>query len=111
MAPLTFADTHNMVVFLSKSDASADFDQILDFLNAQVIQYALMVGNGYSRNGQKPGKKRQNQTQNGKDRKRRSKSKPEDISQTFGQQKSTLKVKVNPGNVKVNPDKKTKAEK
>nr|GEV40907.1 hypothetical protein [Tanacetum cinerariifolium] len=29
---------------------------------------------------------------------------------TFGQQKSTLKVKVNPGNVKVNPDK-TEAEK
>nr|GEY40546.1 uncharacterized mitochondrial protein AtMg00810-like [Tanacetum cinerariifolium] len=62
-------------------------------------------GNGYSRNEQKPGKKRQNQTQNGKDRKRRSKSKPKDKSQTFGQQKSTLKVKVNPGNVKVNPDK------
>nr|GEW59540.1 hypothetical protein [Tanacetum cinerariifolium] len=43
MAPLTFADTRNMVVFLSKSDASAGFDQIVDFLNAQVIQYALMV--------------------------------------------------------------------
>nr|GEY70330.1 hypothetical protein [Tanacetum cinerariifolium] len=43
MAPLTFYDTHNMVAFLSKSDASAGFDQILDFLNAQVIQYALMV--------------------------------------------------------------------
>nr|GFB37461.1 hypothetical protein [Tanacetum cinerariifolium] len=28
MAPLTFADTHNMVAYLSKSDASADFDQI-----------------------------------------------------------------------------------
>nr|GEW24205.1 hypothetical protein [Tanacetum cinerariifolium] len=43
MAPLTFADTHNMVVFLSKSDASVGFDQIVDFLNAQVIQYALTV--------------------------------------------------------------------
>nr|GEV87007.1 hypothetical protein [Tanacetum cinerariifolium] len=43
MAPLTFADTHNIVVFLSKSDASAGFDQIVDFLNGQVIQYALMV--------------------------------------------------------------------
>nr|GEV88110.1 hypothetical protein [Tanacetum cinerariifolium] len=43
MAPLTFADTHNMVAFLSKSDASAGFDQVVDFLNAQVIQYALMV--------------------------------------------------------------------
>nr|GEU43680.1 hypothetical protein [Tanacetum cinerariifolium] len=31
-----------MVAFLSKSDASAGFDQIVDFLNAQVIQYALM---------------------------------------------------------------------
>nr|GEZ06851.1 hypothetical protein [Tanacetum cinerariifolium] len=28
MAYLTFADTHNMVAYLSKSDASADFDQI-----------------------------------------------------------------------------------
>nr|GEZ33849.1 xylulose kinase-1 [Tanacetum cinerariifolium] len=32
-----------MVAFLSKSDASAGFDQIVDFLIAQVIQYALMV--------------------------------------------------------------------
>nr|GEY86098.1 hypothetical protein [Tanacetum cinerariifolium] len=37
MAPLTFVDTHNMVVFLSKSDASAGFDQVVYFLNAQVI--------------------------------------------------------------------------
>nr|GEZ54124.1 hypothetical protein [Tanacetum cinerariifolium] len=43
MAPLTFADTHNMIAFLSKSDASAGFDQIVDFLNAQFIHYALMV--------------------------------------------------------------------
>nr|GEW00192.1 ribonuclease H-like domain-containing protein [Tanacetum cinerariifolium]GEW13229.1 ribonuclease H-like domain-containing protein [Tanacetum cinerariifolium] len=43
MANLTFADTHNMVAFLSKSDASAGFYQIVDFFNAQVIQYALMV--------------------------------------------------------------------
>nr|GEX89830.1 hypothetical protein [Tanacetum cinerariifolium] len=43
MANLTFADMYNMVAFLSKSDASADFDQIVDFFNAQVIQYALMV--------------------------------------------------------------------
>nr|GEW25924.1 hypothetical protein [Tanacetum cinerariifolium] len=43
MAPLTFADTHNMIAFLSKSDASVGFNQIVDFLNAQVIQYALMV--------------------------------------------------------------------
>nr|GEX62103.1 hypothetical protein [Tanacetum cinerariifolium] len=43
MANLTFADTHNIVAFLSKSDTSIGFDQIVDFLNAQVIQYALMV--------------------------------------------------------------------
>nr|GEU75301.1 hypothetical protein [Tanacetum cinerariifolium] len=43
MAPLTFADTHNMVAFLSKSDASEGFDQIMDFLNAHTIQYALVV--------------------------------------------------------------------
>nr|GEZ82289.1 hypothetical protein [Tanacetum cinerariifolium] len=43
MANLTFADTHNIVAYLSKSDASIGFDQIVDFLNTQVIQYALMV--------------------------------------------------------------------
>nr|GEX98079.1 hypothetical protein [Tanacetum cinerariifolium] len=43
MASLTFADTHNMIAFLSKSDTSAGFDQRVDFLNAQVIHYALMV--------------------------------------------------------------------
>nr|GEU63827.1 hypothetical protein [Tanacetum cinerariifolium] len=43
MAPLIFADTHNTVAFLSKSDTSAGFDQVVDFLNAHVIQYALMV--------------------------------------------------------------------
>nr|GEX00046.1 hypothetical protein [Tanacetum cinerariifolium] len=40
---LTFADTHNMIAFLTKSDASEGFEQIIDFLNAHVIQYALMV--------------------------------------------------------------------
>nr|GEZ39061.1 hypothetical protein [Tanacetum cinerariifolium] len=43
MAPITFADTHNMIAFLTKSDASEGFDQIVDFLNAHTIQYALMV--------------------------------------------------------------------
>nr|GEX93813.1 hypothetical protein [Tanacetum cinerariifolium] len=43
MANLTFANTHNMVAFLSKSDASRGFDQIVDFLNTKVIQYALVV--------------------------------------------------------------------
>nr|GEX19067.1 hypothetical protein [Tanacetum cinerariifolium] len=32
-----------MIAFFTKSDASEGFDQIVDFLNAQVIQYALMV--------------------------------------------------------------------
>nr|GEW94133.1 putative reverse transcriptase domain-containing protein [Tanacetum cinerariifolium] len=77
----------------------------LIFTLMMTMCYGRILGNGYSRNGQKPGKKRQNQTQNGKDRKRRSKSKPEDKSQTFGQQKSTLKVKVTLANVKVNLDK------
>nr|GEW08963.1 hypothetical protein [Tanacetum cinerariifolium] len=40
---LTFADTHNMIAFLTKSDTSEGFDQIVNFLNAHVIQYALMV--------------------------------------------------------------------
>nr|GEV39854.1 hypothetical protein [Tanacetum cinerariifolium] len=40
---LTFADTHNVIAFLTKSDASERFEQIIDFLNAQVIQYALIV--------------------------------------------------------------------
>nr|GEW39091.1 hypothetical protein [Tanacetum cinerariifolium] len=43
MAPFTFADTHNMVLFLCKLDASEGFDQIVDFLNAHTIQYALLV--------------------------------------------------------------------
>nr|GFB53210.1 hypothetical protein [Tanacetum cinerariifolium] len=43
MAPLTFANTHNMVAFLSKSGASEGFDQIVDFLNAHTIKYALVV--------------------------------------------------------------------
>nr|GEZ47703.1 xylulose kinase-1 [Tanacetum cinerariifolium] len=43
MALLTFADTHNMIAFLTKSDASEGFDQIVDFLTAHPIQYALMV--------------------------------------------------------------------
>ncbi|GJU92468.1 hypothetical protein Tco_1304891 [Tanacetum coccineum] len=43
MELLTFVDTHNMVAYLSKSDASEGFDQILDFLNASTIRYALIV--------------------------------------------------------------------
>nr|GEV57429.1 hypothetical protein [Tanacetum cinerariifolium] len=42
---LTFADTHNMITLLTKSDASEGFEQIINFLNASVIQYALMQVN------------------------------------------------------------------
>nr|GEY00613.1 hypothetical protein [Tanacetum cinerariifolium] len=40
---LTFSDTHNMIAFLTKSDASEGFDQIIYFLNASSIKYALTV--------------------------------------------------------------------
>ncbi|GJT76344.1 hypothetical protein Tco_1043069 [Tanacetum coccineum] len=43
MANLKFADTHNMVAFLSKPAESDGFEQIVDFLNAQPIRYALTV--------------------------------------------------------------------
>nr|GEY19007.1 xylulose kinase-1 [Tanacetum cinerariifolium] len=40
---LTFVDTHNVITYLTKSDASEGFDQIIDFLNANAIKYALTV--------------------------------------------------------------------
>nr|GEW84503.1 hypothetical protein [Tanacetum cinerariifolium] len=40
---LTFADTHNMITYLTKSDVSEGFNQIIDFLNASSIKYALTV--------------------------------------------------------------------
>ncbi|GJY94169.1 hypothetical protein Tco_0510530 [Tanacetum coccineum] len=43
MATLKFADTHNMVAFLSKPIESDGFEQIVDFLNAHPIRYALTV--------------------------------------------------------------------
>ncbi|GJY31964.1 hypothetical protein Tco_0415459 [Tanacetum coccineum] len=43
MANLKFADTYNMVAFLSKPEESDGFEQIVDFLNAHVIKYALTV--------------------------------------------------------------------
>nr|GEU87977.1 hypothetical protein [Tanacetum cinerariifolium] len=39
----TFADTHNMVAILTKSDVSEGFNQIIDFLNDSYIKYALSV--------------------------------------------------------------------
>nr|GEX63643.1 hypothetical protein [Tanacetum cinerariifolium] len=38
-----FADTHNMVVILAKSDAAEGFEQIIDFLSGSYIHYALTV--------------------------------------------------------------------
>ncbi|GJV05728.1 hypothetical protein Tco_1343384 [Tanacetum coccineum] len=43
MSTLKFADTHNMVAFLSKPAESEGFEQIVDFLNANPINYALTV--------------------------------------------------------------------
>ncbi|GKA07571.1 hypothetical protein Tco_0686795 [Tanacetum coccineum] len=43
MATLKFADTHNMVVFLSKPTESDGFEQIVDILNAHPIKYALTI--------------------------------------------------------------------
>nr|GEY75257.1 xylulose kinase-1 [Tanacetum cinerariifolium] len=38
-----FADTNNMIAYLTKSDASEGFDQIINFFNASSIKYALTV--------------------------------------------------------------------
>ncbi|GKC29999.1 hypothetical protein Tco_1037293, partial [Tanacetum coccineum] len=43
MANLKFADTYNMVAFLSKPTESEGFEQIVDFLNAHPIKYALTI--------------------------------------------------------------------
>ncbi|GKB18411.1 hypothetical protein Tco_0852334 [Tanacetum coccineum] len=41
MADLTFADSHNMVAYMEKSEANADFIEVVNFLNASPINYAL----------------------------------------------------------------------
>ncbi|GKC72858.1 hypothetical protein Tco_1118741 [Tanacetum coccineum] len=43
MSTLTFVDTHNMVAFLAKPAKSDGFHEIIDFLNANQIRYALTV--------------------------------------------------------------------
>ncbi|GKA34351.1 hypothetical protein Tco_0720780 [Tanacetum coccineum] len=43
MTTLKFADTHNMVAFLAKPAESEGFEQIVDFLNAHTIKYALTI--------------------------------------------------------------------
>nr|GEU82527.1 hypothetical protein [Tanacetum cinerariifolium] len=40
---LTFAETHNMIAYLTKSDASEGFNKIIDFFNGSSIKYALTV--------------------------------------------------------------------
>ncbi|GKC37821.1 hypothetical protein Tco_1050205 [Tanacetum coccineum] len=43
MTTLKFADTYNLVAFLSKPTESDGFEQIVDFLNAHPIRYALTI--------------------------------------------------------------------
>ncbi|GKB89712.1 hypothetical protein Tco_0961984 [Tanacetum coccineum] len=43
MTTLQFADTHNLVAFLAKPVESEGFEQIVDFINAHTIKYALTV--------------------------------------------------------------------
>ncbi|GKD57445.1 hypothetical protein Tco_1290832, partial [Tanacetum coccineum] len=43
MAGLNLADSYNMVAYLEKSTENADFAEIVDFLNANPIRYALTV--------------------------------------------------------------------
>ncbi|GKD00816.1 hypothetical protein Tco_1171090 [Tanacetum coccineum] len=43
MSTPKFADTHNLVAFLEKPKESNRFEEIIDFLNASSVQYALMV--------------------------------------------------------------------
>ncbi|GKE26754.1 hypothetical protein Tco_1442138 [Tanacetum coccineum] len=43
MEALKFVDSHNMVAYLDKSTENVDFDEIVDFLNANPIRYALTV--------------------------------------------------------------------
>nr|GEU74391.1 hypothetical protein [Tanacetum cinerariifolium] len=40
---LAFTDTHNMIAYLTKSDASEGFEQILDFMNASVIKRKVII--------------------------------------------------------------------
>ncbi|GJZ05112.1 hypothetical protein Tco_0538387 [Tanacetum coccineum] len=43
MSNLKFAETYNLVVFLEKHKESDGFEEIIDFLNASSIRYALTV--------------------------------------------------------------------
>nr|GEX54798.1 hypothetical protein [Tanacetum cinerariifolium] len=43
VSTLTFAKTHNLIAFLEKPSESDGFEQIVDFLNANQIKYALTM--------------------------------------------------------------------
>nr|GEU41207.1 hypothetical protein [Tanacetum cinerariifolium] len=43
MATPTFTETHNLITFLEKPTESDGFEQIVDYLNANPIKYALIV--------------------------------------------------------------------
>ncbi|GKB46440.1 hypothetical protein Tco_0897193 [Tanacetum coccineum] len=43
MSTSKFADTHNLVAFLEKPKESDGFEEIIDFLNASSVQYALTI--------------------------------------------------------------------
>ncbi|GKA84526.1 hypothetical protein Tco_0806121 [Tanacetum coccineum] len=43
MSTLKFADSHNLDAFLEKPKESDGFEEIIDFLNASSVQYALTV--------------------------------------------------------------------
>ncbi|GKF13691.1 hypothetical protein Tco_0055153, partial [Tanacetum coccineum] len=43
MVALKFAETHNLVVFSEKPNESEGFKQIVDFLNAHTLKYALTI--------------------------------------------------------------------
>ncbi|GJR96541.1 hypothetical protein Tco_0268715 [Tanacetum coccineum] len=43
MSDLKFVDTHSLVAFLEKPTESEGFEEIVDFLNANPIKYALTV--------------------------------------------------------------------
>ncbi|GKC11146.1 hypothetical protein Tco_1007928 [Tanacetum coccineum] len=43
MSTPKFAETHNLVAFLEKPEESNEFEEIIDFLNASSVQYALTV--------------------------------------------------------------------
>ncbi|GJR77044.1 hypothetical protein Tco_0089409 [Tanacetum coccineum] len=45
MEALKFVDSHNMVAYLEKSTENVDFDEIVDFLNANPMRYALIIEN------------------------------------------------------------------